>query len=122
MSKYQSSMRAELSSTECERIDEAWSRLRFIAALPSDLDPTEMLPAITDIVLACYDCRMAITEGWHAANLRRFPPEPRAARPPRGVRIFRDEAPSKLHNDIAKIMGEMSEEDINRLFQPKEST
>lgn len=79
MTQFRSTMNAPLTAGECERIIKTWSALRSIT-LPANPDPLEMLDVITDIIMACWETRRAISDGWYYANKRAIPDPPRTPR------------------------------------------
>ena len=84
MTLWKSTMGAPLNADEETAILEAWYRLEALAQAQAELtDPVEMLDHVTDLIMAAYEVRRAIGDGWNAANFRAFPTPPRAAIRPR---------------------------------------
>ena len=84
MTLWKSTMGAPLSADEEEAILEAWYRLESLAMAQAELtEPVEMLDHVTDLIMAAYEVRRAIGEGWNNANARAWPTPPRAVIRPR---------------------------------------
>jgi len=72
---YHSTMGAPLTENESRRIDIAWEALRGLSrSEPNNADPAQMLEHGTALIMAVYELRRAIDDGWFYANKRRFPP------------------------------------------------
>lgn len=74
MTKFVSTMGAQLTAEETYRILSDWSDLwRHCLAAPEEPEPVDMLSYITETIMLCYEVRRAIDDGWYHANKRAFP-------------------------------------------------
>jgi len=102
---FTSTMGAPLSEPESARITDAWASVYHHAlAVPAQPDPDQMLNYITDTIMACWEVRRAISDGWYYANKRAFPPE-------------RPRAPSKSQGQLAALLSSLDEDQITELLE-----
>ena len=97
MTLWKSTMGAPLSADEETAILSAWYRLEALAQAQSELtEPVDMLDHVTDLIMAAYEVRRAIGEGWNAANARAWP-TPQRATQSQSQRPLRPHIPTDLN-------------------------